>query len=100
MATQYLKWNDPEYKRQYFRNYYHLHKTTKNIRRDIDWNDTDARKEYRKMMYNEQKEKLGKYFCETCRCEVNKINEHRHQQSQRHKNALVLLEKLKLLSLQ
>lgn len=90
------RWQDPEYKREYFRNYYHQHKVKKNMTRDIDWTDTEAVKQFKREYYHEKKENLGKYVCEVCRIEVNTIHKHRHEATQRHKNAIVLLEKLAL----
>lgn len=96
MATQYLKWQDQEYKREQFRKYYHLHKVKKNTSRDIDWTDEEAVKQFKRDYYHEKKENLGKYICDLCRVEVNTIHKNRHEATQRHKNAIVLLEKISL----
>jgi hypothetical protein len=94
MATNVLKWNDQEYKREYFRNYYHKTKVLQNNRKYIDWEDPDAVKKYHQELYLEKKEKDGTYICEVCRCEVMKINEHKHIHSKKHRDALKVLEKL------
>lgn len=62
MATNVLKWNDQEYKREYFRNYYHRTKVLKNNRKYIDWNDPEAVKKYHQELYLERKEQKGHTF--------------------------------------
>lgn len=94
--TSVLKWNDLEYKREYYRNYYHRNKVLKNNRKNVDWNDPEAVRKYHAEFYQEKKEKHGTFICEVCRCEV--VDSKRHNSSKKHKDALVVLEKLRLMN--
>lgn len=87
-----LKWSDPEYKREYFRKYYHANKVLKNNRKNIDWEDPEAVKKYYQDRWIENKQE---YVCEICRCTT--YNKKKHENTQRHKNGLKVFEKLKFI---
>ena len=87
------KWQDPEYKRNYFKEYYHKNKTLKNKPRVVErenWTkDPELRMEYLKNYKNTKGKE--KYICEVCQMEVTKNNKFFHLRTKIHTNALKIL---------
>lgn len=91
--TKFLKWNDAEYKRNYYKEYYHKNKNLKNKPRVVEtenWTkDPDKVKEYLK----EYKRTKGneKEICSVCQVEHTINNRYLHRKTKIHLNALKLL---------
>lgn len=94
-SMKYKKWEDPDYKKQYFRNYYHRNKNLKNKDRIIDVENWTKDPQLRKEYFKRYKETKGSepFECEVCKCMITMNNKSNHRKTKVHLNAVKLLSK-------
>jgi hypothetical protein len=90
--SKYKKWDDPNYIKEYYRNYYHQNKNLKNKEKvGVEgWTkDAEMRREY----FRKYKQSKGneKFECEVCKCLITMNSKSNHKKTKVHKNALLLL---------
>lgn len=86
------KWSDPEYRKEWFRMYYHSNKHLKNKPRVIEnenWTkDPNMKSEYNKLY--KQRCKDQSFQCEVCGNTINRCTMYNHVRTKYHLNALRL----------
>jgi hypothetical protein len=85
------KWQDPEYKKNYNREYYLKTRQLKNTEKVFvdGWTkDPELKKEYFKKYHVEKRKQ--EFECEVCKCTITYAKKSYHQKSKVHLNALRL----------